>query len=213
MSVVYGGGDASGEGFGSLTRPLGMPPLFRGGFWCSEVSDKSSNFWEFKNLLEAIQEEVRLNHLVGHEAWIATDNSTAEAAFTKGRLSSPELDEMVLELRELALMRGFMLRLFHVAGTRMIAMGIDGASRGELHIGALLGEGDSSLVPLHLGPVKRSPTIKTRIKSWAGMDAKVATPADLLYEAQQAGEYDYPSQARLGFGLYLQQQHCMPLKS
>jgi len=26
LSVVYGRGDASGEGFGSLTRPLGMPP-------------------------------------------------------------------------------------------------------------------------------------------------------------------------------------------
>ena len=25
--MVYGGGDASGEGFGTLTTPLGMPPL------------------------------------------------------------------------------------------------------------------------------------------------------------------------------------------
>jgi len=90
--VVYGGGDTSGEGLGSLTRPLGMSPLFRGGFWCFEVSEKSSNFREFKNLLEAIWEEVRLNRLMGPEAWIATDNSTAEAAFTKGRSSSPELD-------------------------------------------------------------------------------------------------------------------------
>jgi len=122
----------------------------------------------------------------------ATDNSTAEAAFTKGRSSSPELDEMVLELRELALMGGFMLRLFHVAGMRMIAMGIDDASRGKLDVGALLREGDSSSVPLHLGPVKRSLTIETWVKSWAKMDAKVATPADWLYEAQQAGEHDYP---------------------
>jgi len=169
-----------------------MPPLFRGGFWCSEVSEKSSNIWEFKNLLEAIQEEVRLNRLMGREAWIATDNSTAEAALTKGRSSSPELDEMVLELRELALKGGFILKLFHVAGTRMIALGIDSASRGELHVGALLGEGDSSLVPLHLGPVGRSPAVKTWVQSWARMDARVATPADWLYAAQQAGEYDYP---------------------
>jgi hypothetical protein len=31
--VVFGGGDASGEGFGSLTPPFGMPPLLRRGFW------------------------------------------------------------------------------------------------------------------------------------------------------------------------------------
>jgi len=31
--VVFGGGDASGEGFGSLTSPFGMPPLLRRGFW------------------------------------------------------------------------------------------------------------------------------------------------------------------------------------
>jgi len=137
-----------------------MPPLFRGGLWCSEVSEKLSNFWEFKNLLEVIQEEVRLNRLMGREAWIATDNSTAMAAFTKGRSSSHELDEMVLELRELALKGAFILKPFHVAGTRMIALGIDGASRGELHVRALLGKGDSSLVPLHFGPVKRSPSCR-----------------------------------------------------
>jgi len=68
---------------------------------------------------------------MGHEAWIATDNGTAEAAFTKGQPSSPELDKMVLELRELALEGGFILKLFHVAGTTMIALGIDGASQGD----------------------------------------------------------------------------------
>jgi len=32
---------------------------------------------------------------------------------------------MVLEMRELALEGGFILKLFHVAGTRMIALGIE----------------------------------------------------------------------------------------
>ena len=32
-SLAFGGGDASGEGFGSLISPLDMPPLLRQGFW------------------------------------------------------------------------------------------------------------------------------------------------------------------------------------
>jgi len=35
--IVYSGGDASCEGFGSQTTctPLGMPPLMQSGFWCA----------------------------------------------------------------------------------------------------------------------------------------------------------------------------------
>lgn len=34
--VAYGAGDASGEGFGSRIKPLGLQPLLRRGFWCTE---------------------------------------------------------------------------------------------------------------------------------------------------------------------------------
>jgi len=77
-------------------------------------------------------------------------------------------------------------------GLTVLLKGIDSASRGELHVGALFGKGDSSSVPLHLGPVERSPAVETWVQSWARMDARVATPADWLYAAQQAREYDYP---------------------
>jgi hypothetical protein len=98
--VVFGGGDASGEGFGSLTSPLGMPPLLRRGFW----GVLGTSHWrEMRNALEAIRAEARLGRLVGCEVWVATDNSTAEASFYKGRSSIPELDAMVLELRLLAI--------------------------------------------------------------------------------------------------------------
>jgi hypothetical protein len=56
-SVAFGGGDASGEGFGSLLSPLGMEPLMHWGFW---VCNESSNWREMRNLLEAIHEEARL---------------------------------------------------------------------------------------------------------------------------------------------------------
>lgn len=190
--VCYGGGDASGEGFGSLMSPLSMPPLFRTGFWCSEISEKSSNYREFKNLLEMVRTEAELGRLAGFDIWIATDNSTAEASFHKGRSSSEELDEMVLELRETAILGNFALHLFHVAGTRMIELGIDGASRGEIQLGALIPGHQAGAVPLHLGAIERSESLLEWLQSWCGEDARAASPSDWFWEAQQAGQYDYP---------------------
>ena len=78
-----------------------------------------------KNVLEAIRSEARTGRMVGCEVWMATNNSTAEVAFYKGRSSSPELNTMVLQLRLLAIAGDFILRLVHIAGTRMIDIGID----------------------------------------------------------------------------------------
>jgi len=94
--------------------------------------------------------EAKLRCLTGYEAWIATDNSMAEATFCKGRSSSPELDEMALELIELFIKWGFVLWLFHIAGTRMIAIGSDGESHGELHLEhSLVAEGNPPLFHFH----------------------------------------------------------------
>ncbi len=157
FSVVYGGGDASGEGFGSLVSPLGMEPLFNMGFWCSESSEHSSNWREFKNLLERLKSEAALGRLTQKEVWIATDNSTADLAFYKGRSSSPELDKMILELRILSVQANCIIHLVHIAGTRMIACGVDGLSRGELQVGALIQGSVGAMLPLHLSALERSP--------------------------------------------------------
>jgi hypothetical protein len=124
-------------------------PLLRYGFWCTEDSEQSSNWREFRNLLEALREEARRARLVGREVWIATDNSTAELAFYKGRSSSRILDELVLQMRTLAIENNFVLKLVHIAGTRMIQIGIDGLSRGELQLGALE-DPSVNAIPLHL---------------------------------------------------------------
>ena len=190
--VLYGRGDASGEGFGSQTTPLGMPPLVRKGFWCTAESEESSNHREFKNLLETVREESQRGRLTGKEPWLATDNSTAEAACFKGRSSSKLLDGMVLELREMATKCNFVLRMVHIAGTRMIETGIDGLSRGELHLGALALAKGSALLPLHLDPTQRSGSLKLWLRSWAGTDVNFASPKDWFHKAQQGGEHDYP---------------------
>ena len=191
-SIVYGGGDASGEGYGTLVTPLGMEPLFQMGFWCCEFSEKSSNWREFRNLLERIRIEANAGRLVAKEVWIATDNSTAEKSFYKGRSSSPELDAMVLELRLIAMRGNFILHLVHVAGTRMIAFGIDGLSRGEKQVGALLHGGVAGILPLHLSASERSPDLKEWLCSWAGSNLKFAEPIDWFYAAQQGGDYSLP---------------------
>jgi hypothetical protein len=189
-SLAFGGGDASGEGFGSLISPLGMPPLLRRGFW--NVTG-SSNWREMRNLLEAIREEARLGRLIGCEVWLTTDNSTAEASFYKGRSSSPDLDAMVLELRLLAIAGNFVLRLVHIAGTRMIELGIDALSRGELHLGALADASLSRVIPLHLHPLERAEGLIHWLSSWLPA-FNVASPDDWFYQAQEGGRYDIPSQ-------------------
>jgi len=123
---------------------------------------------------------------------MATDNSTAEASFYKGRSSSPELDAMVLELRLLAIAGNFILRLVHIAGTRMIDIGIDGLSRGELQAGDLAKAATAHIIPLHLHPLERSPELAPWLSSWLS-DFSIASPEDWFYQAQGAGRYDAPS--------------------
>ena len=113
-------------------------------------------------------------------------------AYYKGRSSSPELDAMVLELRILAMRANCVLHLVHIAGTRMIACGVDGLSRGELQVGALLSGGPELMLPLHLTALDRSPGLEAWVKSWAGESVQVATPEDWFYSAQQGGDYSMP---------------------
>jgi hypothetical protein len=75
--------------------------------------------------------------LAGRELWLATDNSTAAFAFSKGASKSRKLHKMVTQLQLMALRGNFVLNIFHISGTRMIQIGVDALSRGELHVGAL----------------------------------------------------------------------------
>ena len=194
LSVAYAAGDASGEGYGSRSKPVGQAPLIRRGFWFSDASDNSSNWRELKNLLEGMREDGRRGRLVGKEVWLFTDNSTAETAFYKGTSSSPELHYMVVELRALSIECNFTLRIVHIAGTRMIQIGVDGLSRGEMQLGALEDK-IFNQIPLHLSPMERSPSLQNWLASWLGTEDdafSVAAPTDWFHAAQQAGETSLP---------------------
>jgi hypothetical protein len=63
--------------------------------------------------------------------------------------------------------QGCIVHIVHVAGTRMIAQGTDGLSRGDLGEGIMKGNKVMlDFVPLHLSAIERSPLLKDWINSW-----------------------------------------------
>ncbi|KAI2498993.1 hypothetical protein MHU86_15497 [Fragilaria crotonensis] len=67
---------------------------------------------------------------------------------------------------------GIKINVFHIAGTRMIAQGTDGVSRGFLGQGVMDGEAMSAFVPIHLSAIERSAQdLVPWIRRWAGNEA------------------------------------------
>ena len=129
LTAYYGFWDASSAGFGStLARPDGLYGRF--GIWGKDAEDRSSNYRELRNLVETVEEEALDGYLTGGEFWLFTDNTTAKGCFFRGGSSSKLLHELVLRLRKVELDHNLTLHVVHVAGTRMIAQGTDGLSRG-----------------------------------------------------------------------------------
>jgi hypothetical protein len=165
ITVVYGFGDASGTGLGA-TFTCGSGFTFRIGVWGTTESDQSSNWREFANVVDSLEEEARSGNLDDSEVFMFTDNSTVESCAVKGSSSSVKLFELVVRLRCLTTEFGIKLHIFHVAGTRMIAQGTDGVSRGFLGAGVMSGESMTSFIPIHLSALERSDTLKEWILGW-----------------------------------------------
>ena len=165
ITAYYGFGDASSGGFGStVERPDGLHGRF--GIWGSDNEDKSSNYRELCNLVETIEEEAKEGHLKDGELWIFTDNSTAESCFFRGGSTSKTLHELVLRLRKVEMSYSVTLHLVHVAGTRMIAQGTDGLSRGSFLEGVARGEHMLSFVNLAQNALDRHPALLRFLQSW-----------------------------------------------
>jgi hypothetical protein len=80
----------------------------------------------------------------------------------------------------------------HVAGSRMIAQGTDGVSRGLLSEGVTNGLDMLSFIPLHLSAVDRNPDIVQWISTWMGKDVEVLTPMQWFSRghSHNGGYYD-----------------------
>ncbi len=167
--ALYGFGDASGSGFGSsIALPDGCL-LFRHGIWNDADTSSSSNFRELNNLVTAIEEGIAAGHLQNTELFLFTDNSTAEGAFYKGNSPCRALFELVLRLRTIEMQGQLKLYIIHIAGSRMIARGTDGLSRGDFTAGVMSGSPMLHFVPLHLCAHDRSSSILPWIQTWTRM--------------------------------------------
>ena len=175
VTVVYGFGDASGSGLGA-TFTCGAGFTFRIGVWGSSEHPESSNWKEFTNVVESLEEEGKEGNLANAEVFMFTDNATVEACAEKGSSTSRKLLELIIRLQALATRLGVRIHIFHVAGTRMIAQGTDGVSRGYLSQGVMAGDSMRVHIPIYLSAFDRvdKPNLLSWIRSWSASDAKRA---------------------------------------
>jgi len=139
----------------------------------------SSNYRELRNLVDAVEAGVASGDLADAELFVFTDNSTAEGAYSKGNTDSPLLFDLVLRLRCLDMSGGLRLHVIHVAGTRMVAQGTDGLSRGDVTDGIMAGQPMCQFIPLHLPPTYRSPDLLNWIRYWCpDPTIRTLSPAD-----------------------------------
>ena len=168
--ATFGLRDASGQGFGHSWQ-FDDSLHYSHGQWRHDITTtKSSNYRELLNLVLAIEEAASLGCLADAEIFLFTDNSTSEAAFHKGTSSDPELFQLILRLRMIQMAHGVFIHVLLVAGTRMIAQGTDGLSRGSLNNGVLGGASMLHFVPFHLSALDRSPSLQNWVSSWATED-------------------------------------------
>ena len=197
-SVKLAFGDASGGGFGSSWESFGDKMEkeeehvgFRFGTWDRVSSSHSSNYREMRNLVDTLEVMADKGELNGTELFMFTDNSTAESAFSKGSSSSRELFELVLKLRKLEMERACKLHVSHVSGTRMIAQGSDGLSRGNLTEGVMRGENMHDFIPINKSALERSPSLGSWLHSWTEGEASFLDPTDWFWRGHEIVEGEY----------------------
>ncbi len=178
--AYYGFGDASSGGFGlTVARPDGLYGHF--GIWGKDAKDQSLNYCKLRNLVKTVEEQVKEGYLKGGELWLFTDNATAEGCSFRGGSSSKLLHKLVLHLRKTELEYDFTLHLVYVAGTRMIAQGTDGLSRGIFLEGVVRGKDMLAFMDLSLPAVERYPGVLKFVKSWVSPilgESKVLKPEE-----------------------------------
>jgi len=185
LSVAYGFGDASGQGFGCGVQ-VDERFHYRFGNWATAESEKSSNYRELNNLVLGLESWAQENLINHREIFLFTDNTTAEGAYYRGTSTNKVLFGLVLRLRKLELHHKLKLHVVHISGTRMIASGIDGLSRGDTGEGILGGQSVLSFVPLSQTAVERSGYLMPWIQSWAGLQLKLLNADGWFEEGHSA---------------------------
>jgi hypothetical protein len=184
-TVAFMYGDASGAGFGQSLWLLGAEEVdVFYGIWDQRAAGKSSNWREFYNQVLGIERGLEEGTLPrGTEIFMFTDNFVTERAYFRGTSKSKQLFELILRLRKLEMAGELFIHLIWVAGTRMIAQGTDGVSRGDLQNGVMSGESMLKHVPLNEGVNTRSPELLDWFLGSVEGDWTVLEPAEWFHEA------------------------------
>jgi len=173
--AVYGFVDASKSGFGA-SIDHGNEVTYRMGIWGRDTEKDSSNYREFANLVETLEEESLDGRLDGAMLIVATDNSTVESAVYKGNSTNEKLFDLVVRLRLLELKVGGKFIISHVSGKRMVHQGTDGISRGHLREGITVANMMLDFCPWHKSALDRSPQLIEWLKRTFGRSLEVLTP-------------------------------------
>jgi hypothetical protein len=178
--IIYGFTDASGTGGGaSFERQLAEKNLtYRVSVWSAVEREESSNWKEFDKLVESLEEEALGGGLKHTAVYMFTDNSTVEAAIHSGRTTSSRLRALVIRFLALQTVNTCSIEVIHVEGTRMIAQGTDGISRGTLNEGVMNGESMMSFILIHLSATARSPLLQDWLRSWLPGSPRFLEPLD-----------------------------------
>ena len=172
VQAFYGFGDASGKQFGAIvaeayngdrkfcTPQSGSDGLtFWLGVWTAKEEWETSNFKEFENLVATTEAEARSGRMRNCEFFLFAHSTVAEACFHRGSSKSTKLHGQVVRLRVLEMEYGILMHLIHVSGTRMIARGTDGCSRGFLMEWVMAGQDMLHFVDLAKSAVEQHPGV------------------------------------------------------
>jgi len=215
-AVVFAFGDASGAGFGQTSWVQGSEEVeVDFGLWDETYSSRSSNFRELVNQVNQLEDMLRSGRIKkGAEVFLFTDNSTAERTYHRGNSKSRLLYELVLRLRKLRMEGQLFVHLIWVAGTRMIAQGTDGVSRGDLHNGVVGGTSMLSFVPLNRSAGERSPKLASWLRECLpSVDLTQLEPEGWFKEGQLDGDFLWlppPAIADVALELLCETRHRRP---
>jgi hypothetical protein len=144
---------------------------FEFGVWVEMAREASSNYRELANLVAKLERLWAADKLhAGTEIFLFTDNFTAESVFTRGSGKSPEIFSLILRLHKLQMEGNIFVHVVWIAGTRMIAWGGDGLSRGDLSNGVMAGQDTLYYVPIGRSAIERFPGAETIIPQIALSD-------------------------------------------
>ena len=181
-------GDASGKYCGGATRsPSGAVEAWNAK-WPERVRHAfGSNYKELRRVLVQMQ-----RHLAAHESGAArsvaghsildfTDNTYTASVLARGRADTVEGTALVRAISRIADKLDVDLHVFHVAGERLVANGVDGLSRPDGKMGESVATADW---PRALAPARPSQGLVSLISDVFGARGLVTSP---LRPGQMAG--------------------------